>query len=261
MKEIADSLFLLRGFPPAGFNIYLLRSGETVVVDTSTKHSRRRILRQLPGRPRRSSSPTRIAITPARCTPSRRRPGHRSGQARAMRTRSRARRRSRCPSSTRTTSSIACATGGRSPSGLAPASRRRGGRRVHRDRVPGHTPGQIGLWRESDRTVICADMMRSMNLVTGLPQLGEMPKIFTVDISEARRSIRKLAALEANTVCFGHGRPLTKNAAEKINEFAAEPAARSRPRPSAPAARLGAMRLARLQHDDLASRCSTRRRT
>ena len=86
---------------------------------------------------------------------------------------------------------------------------------------PGHTPGQIGLWRESDRTVICADVMRSINLVTGLPQLGEMPQIFTVDVAEARRSIRKLAALEANTICFGHGRPLTKNAADKINSFAA----------------------------------------
>jgi hypothetical protein len=60
-----------------------------------------------------------------------------------------------------------------------------------------------------------------MNLVTGLPQLGEMPTIFTCDVGEARGSIRKLAALEANTICFGHGRPLTKNAAEKINEFAA----------------------------------------
>jgi hydroxyacylglutathione hydrolase len=86
---------------------------------------------------------------------------------------------------------------------------------------PGHTPGQIGLWRESDRTVICADTMRSINLVTGLPQLGEMPESFTSDVGESRRSIRKLAALEARTICFGHGRPLTEGAAEKINALAA----------------------------------------
>jgi glyoxylase-like metal-dependent hydrolase (beta-lactamase superfamily II) len=86
---------------------------------------------------------------------------------------------------------------------------------------PGHTPGQIGLWREADRTVICADTMRSINLFTGLPQLGEMPEAFTSDVSESRRSIRKLAALEARTICFGHGRPLTKDAATKINEIAA----------------------------------------
>jgi glyoxylase-like metal-dependent hydrolase (beta-lactamase superfamily II) len=79
----------------------------------------------------------------------------------------------------------------------------------------------IGLWRESDRTVICADTMRSVNMFTGLPQLGEMPALFTVDRKESWRSIRKLAALEARTICFGHGRPLTDGAAAKINAFAA----------------------------------------
>jgi hydroxyacylglutathione hydrolase len=88
-------------------------------------------------------------------------------------------------------------------------------------RFPATRPGQIGLWRESDRTVLCADTMRSVNVVTGIPQLGEMPELFTSDVSEARRSIRKLAALEARTICFGHGRPLTRDAAAKLNDFAA----------------------------------------
>jgi len=57
--------------------------------------------------------------------------------------------------------------------------------------------------------------------VTGLPQLGEMPEAFTTDVAESRRSIRKLAALEARTICFGHGRPLTADTAAKINDFAA----------------------------------------
>jgi glyoxylase-like metal-dependent hydrolase (beta-lactamase superfamily II) len=85
---------------------------------------------------------------------------------------------------------------------------------------PGHTPGHVGLWRQSDRTVLCADTMRSMNLATGLPQLGEMPRIFTCDVAGARDSIRKLAALEPSTVCFGHGRPLTKDASAKLKAFA-----------------------------------------
>jgi glyoxylase-like metal-dependent hydrolase (beta-lactamase superfamily II) len=87
---------------------------------------------------------------------------------------------------------------------------------------PGHTPGMVGLWRETDRVVICADTMRSVNLFTGMPQLGEMPEIFTCDKAESRRSIRKLAALEASAICFGHGRPLTKDAAAKIQAFAAD---------------------------------------
>jgi hydroxyacylglutathione hydrolase len=224
VREVAKDLFLLRGFPPAGFNIYLIRSGDqSVLVDTSTKYSRRRILRQLP------NNLEAIFITHA----------HRdhAGAMHAVATATGA------PvwASERDSDAIEGKIEEPIPeqhknhivNRLAapwwrdhhPVSRRlREGDEVAGFTViefPGHTPGQIGLWRESDRTVICADVMRSMNLVTGLPQLGEMPRIFTVDVSEARRSIRKLAALEAGTACFGHGRPLTKNAADRINQFAA----------------------------------------
>jgi hydroxyacylglutathione hydrolase len=224
VKEIAPDLFLLRGFPPAAFNVYLIRTGrQWVLVDTSTRHAKRRILRQLPGKL------DAIFITHA----------HRdhAGSMHAV--------------ATETGTAVwaseldADALEGRAPQPMPeqhrdhivnrlfggwwkephPVGRRlRDGEEVAGFTVidfPGHTPGQIGLWRESDRTVLCADVMRSIHLVTGLPQLGELPNIFTVDVSEARRSIRKLAALEANTVCFGHGRPLTKNASEKINAFAA----------------------------------------
>jgi hydroxyacylglutathione hydrolase len=224
MKEIASDVYLLRGFPPAAFNVYMIRSGERwLVVDTSTKYSRRRILRQLPG------DLEAIFITHA----------HRdhAGSMHAVATATGA--------PVWSSEADAGAIEGTAPEPIPeqyrnhivnrmakpwwtehhPVSRRLSdGEQVAGFTViefPGHTPGQIGLWRESDRTVICADVMRSMNLVTGLPQLGEMPKIFTCDVEEARASIRKLAALEARTVCFGHGRPLTKNAAGKINDFAA----------------------------------------
>src|SRR3954470_7990187 len=50
MKRIAEDLYLLRGFPPAAFNVYALRDFDRwILVDTSTRHARRRILRQLPG--------------------------------------------------------------------------------------------------------------------------------------------------------------------------------------------------------------------
>ena len=50
MKEIAPDVYLLRGFPPAAFNVYVIRSGEKwVLVDTATSNAKRRILRQLPG--------------------------------------------------------------------------------------------------------------------------------------------------------------------------------------------------------------------
>jgi hydroxyacylglutathione hydrolase len=224
MKQIVDGVFLLGGFPPAAFNVYLIRSGdEQILVDTSTRYARRRILRQLP------NGLDAILITHA----------HRdhAGSMHAV--------------ATATGAPVWASAADSDPlEGKAPdpmpgqhrdhiVNRIFAGwwrdhhpvaRRLDEGEVlagfeviafPGHTPGMIGLWRESDRTVLCADVMRSVNLFTGLPQLGELPEIFTCDIPEARRSIRKLAALQASTVCFGHGRPLTKNTAGRIDAFAA----------------------------------------
>ena len=104
-----------------------------------------------------------------------------------------------------------------------------------------------------------------MNIFTGIPQIGEMPAAFTYDIPESRRSIRKLAALEARTVCFGHGRaaaratrPVEKAPARCAAESAAPQLERLK-LPSQP--RLDAVRFARLQHDHLRAGLATRRRT
>jgi hydroxyacylglutathione hydrolase len=223
MREIAPDLFLLSGFPPAGFNIYLIRSGqEAMLVDTSTRHSRRRILRQVP------EKLDAIFITHA----------HRdhAGSMHAV---------AEAKNAPVLASELdADPLEGKAPEPIPAHHKNHPVNRMFagwwRDRhpvsrrliegeelagfqvvaFPGHTPGQVGLWRESDRTAICADTMRSMNLATGLPQLGEMPKLFTCDVNEARRSIWKLVALEPRTVCFGHGRPLTKDATAKLTKFA-----------------------------------------
>jgi hydroxyacylglutathione hydrolase len=224
VKEIASGLYLLRGFPPAAFNVYVIRSGDRwLLVDTSTRHAHRRIMRQLPG------ELEAVFITHA----------HRD-HAGSMHTVAK-----QAGAPVWASAEDADALEGKVPEPMPEKYR---GHRINRafagwwrDRhpverrltegdvvagfevigFPGHTPGMIGLWRESDRTVICADTMRSVNLYTGMPQLGEMPALFTCDPAESRRSIRKLAALEARVVCFGHGRPLTEDAAAKINEFAA----------------------------------------
>ena len=46
MKQLAPDLWMLSGFPPNGINIYLMGD---VLIDAGTRHSGRRIFRQLEG--------------------------------------------------------------------------------------------------------------------------------------------------------------------------------------------------------------------
>jgi glyoxylase-like metal-dependent hydrolase (beta-lactamase superfamily II) len=224
VKLIAPDVYLLGGFPPAAFNVYAIRDGDRwLLVDTATRHARRRIMRQLPGEleailithAHRDHAGAMHAVAKETGAPV----WGSEADADAL--------EGKVPAPTNEQHRDALVN--RLLAGLwkehHPVARRLAdGEIVAGFEViafPGHTPGMIGLWRESDRTVLCADTMRSINLFTGMPQLGEMPEAFTSDIGESRRSIRKLAALEARTICFGHGRPLTKDAAAKINEFAA----------------------------------------
>jgi len=68
--------------------------------------------------------------------------------------------------------------------------------------VPGHSPGHIALWRESDRTLLCGDVFFR------LPRVSAPWGIMTVDPDQNRESMRRLAALRPALVLFGHGRPL-----------------------------------------------------
>jgi len=80
--------------------------------------------------------------------------------------------------------------------------------------TPGHTPGHLSFWQPEKRVLICGDVMVSA-LWLRLPAPA-----YTVDMAENKRSIRRLAGLEPSVACLGHGFPLTRNTAEKINAFA-----------------------------------------
>lgn len=79
--------------------------------------------------------------------------------------------------------------------------------------TPGHSPGHMSLWRESDRTLIAGDVMFGRHPATGRPGLHEPPAMFTVDPARNRQNIRRLAALEPRVVTFGHGPPWHDTAA------------------------------------------------
>ena len=75
--------------------------------------------------------------------------------------------------------------------------------------VPGHSPGHIAYWRESDRVLILGDVLNNMDVVTGRAGLRDPKPYFTHNPQQNRDSARKLGALEPRLVLFGHGAPLT----------------------------------------------------
>ncbi len=88
--------------------------------------------------------------------------------------------------------------------------------------TPGHSPGHVSFWRESDRTLVCGDVLFNLHLLTTVSGLRQPPDMLTPDPAENRKSQRRLAELEPSTVGFGHGPVLNDGAASKLREFAAK---------------------------------------
>ncbi len=84
--------------------------------------------------------------------------------------------------------------------------------------TPGHSAGHICFWREHDGVLIAGDVLRNINFFTTLPEFDEPLTVFTTDSEENRKSIKKIAALKPQVICFGHG-PVIRSA-ERIQEFA-----------------------------------------
>jgi glyoxylase-like metal-dependent hydrolase (beta-lactamase superfamily II) len=74
--------------------------------------------------------------------------------------------------------------------------------------TPGHSPGHVSYWRESDRVLICGDVMWGHNPFMLRGPIREPFGIVTPDVKLNRESARRIAALEPALVCFGHGPPL-----------------------------------------------------
>jgi glyoxylase-like metal-dependent hydrolase (beta-lactamase superfamily II) len=206
MRQVAAGVWLLRGFPPDMFNVYLM---EDVLVDAATRWARGRVLRQIRHRRLRL-----VALTHCH-------PDH-QGVARLVC------RQYKVP--------LACheldvpAMEGRVPmtprnwilqmgmrfwaGPAAPVERvLRDGDLVAGFRVvhtPGHTPGHVVFFRESDRVAVAGDVVANMNFLTWKPGLREPPPFFSDNVAQNRESIRKLAALRPSVVCVGHGPPIER---------------------------------------------------
>jgi glyoxylase-like metal-dependent hydrolase (beta-lactamase superfamily II) len=202
MQMLADGVWQLSGFPRNAVNVYLL---EDVLIDAGTVVDRRRVLKQLTGR-----TLTAHALTHAHLD--------HYGSSRAV-----------CE---RFGIPLWCGAGdvemveaGKmiGPGGrVVPAAPKCTVARALREgdvlagftvlETPGHSPGHVSYWRESDRVLVCGDVIWGCNPFINAGQPREPFPYVSPDPALNRASARRLAALEPALVCFGHGAPLRDTA-------------------------------------------------
>ena len=218
MKQLADGVWQLRGFPPNAINVYLL---DDVLIDAATRYAERRIARELKGHDLSAH-----ALTHAH-------PDHQGASDAIC-------RRYGVPFWVGE-ADIAAAEdpkliGERQPDHFMAQlfARTMTGPAHHVDRplregdqvgsfkvldTPGHSAGHVSFWRESDRVLVLGDVLNSADVYTGIPGLREPRAYFTHDPAENRRSARRLGTLEPKLVLFGHGAPVRDT--RKFVEFCA----------------------------------------
>lgn len=80
--------------------------------------------------------------------------------------------------------------------------------------TPGHAPGHISLFRESDRVLIAGDAFvttkaeSAMYALSSMKHLSGPPKYFTCNWASAELSVIKLAALDPEVAATGHGKTM-----------------------------------------------------
>jgi hydroxyacylglutathione hydrolase len=90
--------------------------------------------------------------------------------------------------------------------------------------LPGHAPGLIGLFRDSDRVALVTDCVYTLDPQTGFKGGPRVPHVaFNIDTEQARDSIRKLANLEPAVVWPGHAEPVRGDLTSELRRAASAP--------------------------------------
>jgi glyoxylase-like metal-dependent hydrolase (beta-lactamase superfamily II) len=79
--------------------------------------------------------------------------------------------------------------------------------------VPGHTDGSIAIHLPRHGVLFTGDTIANVGTV----MLG----VFNQDRAQTVASFKRMAALDVETACFGHGEPITSRAGSQIREVAA----------------------------------------
>lgn len=207
MRELADGVRMLRGFPPNAINVFLL---DDVLIDAATKFAGRRILGQIKGHALSAHAlthahPDHQGVSAKVCTERGVPLWVGKGDVQAMESPGGIRAAQPAVPLNRVIDTLW--TGPAHPVDRALVEGDAVGSFEVLD-VPGHSTGHVAYWRERDRVLVCGDVLNNMNLITSLPGLHEPPRIFTPDPARNRESARRLGELRPALALFGHGPPL-----------------------------------------------------
>ena len=90
--------------------------------------------------------------------------------------------------------------------------------------LPGHAPGLIGLFRDSDRLALVSDCFYTIDPRTGIKGAARVPHpAFDADVEQARASIRKLAEFEPAVAWAGHADPVRGDVRGELERAASAP--------------------------------------
>ncbi len=204
MREVAPDVWLLDGYPLDAVNVYL---AENILIDAGMRWDRYRLLRQLRGREVKLVAlthchPDHQGIAAAVC--------QKYGVPLACHEADVAAMEGREPMWPR---NWILKIGDWAWSGPPHPVQRvlRHGDQIGNFRVvhtPGHTPGHVVYFRESDGVAIVGDVITNVHFLTARADLRLPPALFSADPAATRRSLRRLVELRPAVVCFGHGPPL-----------------------------------------------------
>ena len=82
--------------------------------------------------------------------------------------------------------------------------------------TPGHTPGSISLFSAREKLLVVGDTLNNR-----LPRLRLPSASVSIDISQLKGSLKTLAGLDFETLCFGHGRPVIGGAGDRLRQLLA----------------------------------------
>ncbi len=79
--------------------------------------------------------------------------------------------------------------------------------------TPGHTPGHLAFWWPELRVLFAGDA------VTTYPGFDAGWPAFTLNLTQHRTSLRRMAELDPEVVAVGHGEPITAGATERLRSL------------------------------------------